>query len=301
MPKFNFLNLTILVIITLSISYLAYATLTPFSPNKKMYYGVVDPSNEFKNKTNIDIEHHFTVWSDGYNTDFANKLEDALSKKRIPMITIEPWALDSKKAWDYKDLVGERYGKVITDICQIVDNKKKKVIIRWGHEMEQPSQRYPWANGDSAGFIKAYQFFVDTCRSATPFVEFMWSPAGKANMDLFYPGSRYVDLIGLSTFGNPEFEVKTLGKAYSFEDHFNERYNRTTKYQKDVYLAEFGVAGDDSYKAKWLKQAKLSILNPLRYPNLKGIVYFQFSDPKPWVEGTSAPDFRITPNIFPMN
>jgi endoglucanase len=298
--RLGLINILIILISTLTFSLVAYSLVTPFSPHKFMYYGIVDPENKFKDSKLITIEHKFVSWDADKNLDFTNALDEIINSKRTPMITIEPWGLIKDKPYNLKEMQGEVYKNTIKTICQSIEARKKKVILRWGHEMEQAGSRYPWGNGDSEGFKIAYKFWVDTCKSETKLVDFMWSPAGREGLDAFYPGSEYVDIIGLSTYGYPEYEDKVLGKKYNFEDHFNERYKRVEKYGKDVYLSEFGVAGPNDYKAKWLKQAQTAILDPFKYPNLRGVVYFQFFDKDPWVEGINAPDFRIEKSIYPF-
>jgi endoglucanase len=298
--KIGIINIFIILITSITFGLVAYSLVTPFSPHKSMYYGIVDPENKFNSSKLITIEHKFISWDADKNYDFTNALDEAINANRVPMITIEPWGLIKDKPYDLKDLQGEVYKNTIKTICQSVEARKKKVILRWGHEMEQVGGRYPWANGDSEGFKTAYKYWVDTCKAETKLVDFMWSPAGREGLDAYYPGSEYVDLIGLSTYGYPEYEDKVLGKKYNFEDHFNERYKRVEKYGKDVYLAEFGVAGTSEYKTQWLKQAKTAILDPFKYPNLRGVVYFQFFDKDPWIEGINAPDFRIEKTLYPF-
>jgi beta-mannanase len=298
--KFGIINIFIILITVVTVSLVAYSIITPFSPHKFMNYGIVDPESKFTNSKLITIENKFVAWDADKNLDFTNALDEIINAKRIPMITVEPWGLVKDKPYNMKDLNGEVYQNTIKTICRSVEARKKKTIIRWGHEMEQVGSRYPWGNGDSEGFKTAYKFWVDTCRTETKLVDFMWSPAGREGLEAYYPGADYVDIIGLSTYGYPEYEEKALGKKYNFEDHFNERYKRVEKYGKDVYLAEFGVAGTAEYKEQWLKQARASILDPFKYPNLRGVIYFQFFDKEPWVEGINAPDFRIATSLFPF-
>ncbi len=296
------IDFSIILVSVLTFCLVFYTLITPFTPHKQVYFGIVDPENTFEQFKKITIENRFLAWSVD-TSQFQNELEGILARKRLPIITIEPWAIDQKDRNNYvlSNLKTPKYQKIIQNYCSIVNKTNKKVIFRIGHEMDQIGSRYPWANGDSEGFKDVFRFWVDTCKKETKLVDFMWSPVGVAGLEKYYPGSEYVDIIGLSTFGNPEYEQKVLGKKYNFEDHFNDRYKRVASYGKDVYLAEFGVAGGEQYQLPWLKKAQKAILNPFMYPNLKAVVYFQFKDPNPWVEGTRAPDFRINKQYYPFN
>jgi beta-mannanase len=295
----KFINALIIIITLATFGFMAFTAIAPFTPHKFVYQGVVDGEGFYDNIGAISIENHFMAW-DKNAVEFGKMIDSVFQRKREPLVTIEPWGLVEGEEYNFKNLQGPVYKAAIVDICKTIEQKGKKVILRWGHEMEQVGSRYPWASNDAEGFKSAYKFFVNTCANETKLAEFMWSPAGQANLVNYYPGAEYVDVIGLSTFGYPEYEEKEFGNKLSFEDTFGERYKRVEKYGKDIYLAEFGVAGDQTYQKKWMSQAKKAILDPLKYPNLRGIIYFHGGDAKPWVEGINAPNFRLQPKQFPL-
>jgi endoglucanase len=293
------INSLIIILSIATFCTLLFALIAPFRPHRSMYQGVVDGEGFYDNLGAVTFENRFMAWEKTAEA-FGSNLDAIVAKKRSPIITIEPWSLVDGEEYTFANLQGPVYKQAIQNICQSVQQRGKKVILRWGHEMEQLGSRYPWAMADTDGFKTTYKFWVDTCRQETKLVEYMWSPAGRENLVNYYPGDDYVDMIGLSTFGYPEYEQKELGKKYSFEDTFNERYKRVEKYGKDVYLAEFGVAGEEKYQRTWMAQAKKVILDPLRYPNLRGVIYFHGADEKPWVEGINPPNFRLQPKVFPF-
>jgi endoglucanase len=291
---------TLIIIITLvTFGFMAYAAIAPFRPHKFIYQGVVDGEGFYDNIGAVTIENRFMAW-DKNATEFGKIIDSVFEKKRQPVVTIEPWGLVDGEEYNFQNLQGPVYKAAIEDICKTIEQKGKKVTLRWGHEMEQVGSRYPWATVDTEGFKSAYKFFVNTCDNQTKLAEHMWSPAGQANLVDYYPGPEYVDVIGLSTFGYPEYEQKEFGSNFSFENTFGQRYKRVEKYGKDVYLAEFGVAGDPAYQKKWMTAAKKEVFDPLKYPNLRGIIYFHGGDAKPWVEGINAPNFRLQPKVFPL-
>ena len=302
LKNFKIIDLSILLITILTVAIVSYTLITPFTPHKELNYGVVDPENSFEYHSfgRIKFENRFIAW-DTNPEGFIGEVDTILARKRTPIITIEPWGLSNQGEYNFENLQGFVYQNIIQNYCQIIEQRGKKAIFRIGHEMEQVGSRYPWANGDSEGFKATFKSWVNTCRKETKLVEFMWSPMGVPGLEKYYPGPEYVDMIGLSTFGNPDYEQKVLGKRYNFQDTFNERYNRVKNYGKDVYLAEFGVSGSKEYQKQWMQQAQNAILDPLKYPNLRGVVYFQFFDKVPWVEGTAAPDFRISKELYPFN
>jgi endoglucanase len=293
------INSLIIILTLVTFGFLTFAAIAPFQPHKFIYQGVVDGEGYYNNLATVSIDNRFIPWEKTSDV-FAKNLDDIISKKRKPMVTIEPWGIVEGEEFSFLNIQKPFYSDVIHNICKSVQQRGKKVILRWGHEMEQVGSRYPWASIDSEGYKSAFKFWVDTCRTETQLVEYMWSPAGQQNLINYYPGPEYVDIIGLSTFGYPEYEQKEFDKKLTFEDTFNERYKRVEKYGKDVYLAEFGVAGDEKYQKSWMTQAKKVILDPLKYPNLRGVIYFHGGDEKPWVEGINPPNFRLQPKLFPF-
>ena len=265
-------------------------------------YGVVDPEKYFQDSATIQIQHTFMAWKRDDSKDLNTDLDAAISKKREPLVTIEPWSFTQKGDTLFKDITSGDYKSTIESLCKVADSKNTPVIFRWGHEMDYAgSSRYPWANKDYTGFIKAFRYWVTTCKSVATNkkISFMWSPGGKEGLDKYYPGDEYVDIIGLSVYGYPEYEKKTIGHAQPFTEIVDQKYNYVKDYNKPIYLAEMGVAGTADYKKQWVTQMFKAIKDENRYPLIYGLIYFQYGDAKPWIDGISAPDFRVDKTLFP--
>jgi beta-mannanase len=270
----------------------------------EIVYGTVDPEGSFNTTAGIAVDHTFVAWRKDDIKEFNSEIEKSLNLKREPLITIEPWSFTQKGNTLFKDIVSGDYKSTIEAMCKVADQKNTEIILRWGHEMDYAgSSRYPWASNDAEGYVSAYRYWVNTCRSVITNnkVLFMWSPGGKNGLEKYYPGSSFVDIVGLSLYGYPEYEQKTLGNTESFTTAFNQKYDRVKGFDKKIYLAETGVAGSDDYKKNWLNEMyQAASKNQASYPLFYGVIYFQFGDKSPWIEGINAPNFRINPSLFPL-
>jgi beta-mannanase len=158
--------------------------------------------------------------------------------------------------------------------------------------MDLSNNRYPWSGWDGDDFVVAYRRFVDECRKFAPKARFMWSPRGERTLNNYYPGDTYVDLIGVSLFGLQGYDVHAFDQERSFRDLFSPTYELLAKYDKPVYIAEFGCSGDASYIAKCADFRPETLA---MFPRLVGVIYFSALDSGIWPKSYGKPDWRVTP------
>src|SRR5690606_1891354 len=126
----------------------------------------------------------------------------------------------------FRDILKGAFDREIAAVCGEVATAGPGTMVRWGHEMEQPQARYPWARKDPEGYKSAYRYFVERCRAEAPRAQFMWSPKGEANLAGFYPGDAWVDLVGLSVYGLQKWDHKFHKRDRSFAEVMAEKYRR---------------------------------------------------------------------------
>lgn len=307
----KYINSKILwVLITLSIVALGFGLFQAGSLaadyinyKSKFSWGAFDPRDEFVNDSKVKIQNKFWGWN---GSDYS-QLDDILNKSKYStqtlLLTVEPWLKGNYSPADYyTELEKDTNKTIIKQTCvrldkYIKDNNKSEVYLRWSHEMDLAGQsRYPWANGDKVGFIKAFRNIVTECRKINNKIKIVWSPSGNKESIKYYPGSAYLDVIAFSVFSNPEWELKNLGKLQNFRDIFNTRYEMYKNYSKPIWVAEGGVgnySADSNYQAKWWQDAKKDILDPIRYVKLQTFVYYYDNEKFPWYNSNNLPDYRI--------
>ncbi len=286
------------IIITSVVLLLAGFTLFQFFkpiPKSEITFGARDSVGNFQAASKVTINHKFEGWGSITTESLNADLEALSANNKMPMFTIEPWDKNGQKETLLEDISFGVYDSYIETICRGIENNNvSKVLLRWGHEVDLHGRsRYSWAQNKPEQYKQAFQHWVTTCKSLTDKITYMYSPAGVEGLEQFYPGDKYVDVIGLSVFGYPDYEQNQYGKLLNFNDVFNNRYERVAVYKKPIFIAEFGIAGTDQYKKDWLLYAKKEIFETTKFPLLTGIIYFNDIDPNPWVPGINPPDFRI--------
>lgn len=276
------------------------ASIKHASINYGVYDHVFGPNTEkaLRNAKKIAIEHIFVSWLSLDDSEIRESYAYAHERNRWLMITIEPFTDDKKHPAGrlLAEIVAGTYDLNIEGLCREIGSLGSPVLIRWGHEMEHLSERYPWAGQPPDDFISAYRYFVRSCRNFASDVYFVWSPRGDIGLAEYYPGRQYADIVGISLYSFPVYSIDTVGHPESFVDVFAPRYQRVIAFNLPVIIAEFGVAGSPAYQASWMRGL---FRNADKFPLLQSAVYFNAKDsPNVWPEKYGIPDWRISPEIF---
>jgi beta-mannanase len=264
--------------------------------------GVYDPASAFRNEGGIAIEHYFVFWQALDRDDLQAKIRYAETRRRRVMITVEPYTTADN--WvDGGDVLLARveqgdYDQQITTVCTEIAAVAGSPLVRWGHEMDDRSGRYPWAGRAANDYIAAYRYFVRRCRTAAPRAEFVWSPMGRPDLQAYYPGGDYVDHVGIPIWGYQAADRRWFGKERTFAEALDEKYSLVEKFDKPVIVAEFGVSGSGKYKRSWFG----SYLDQVRsFPLVSAITYFNDREPYKWPDGLGSPDWRVKPLVIGLD
>jgi beta-mannanase len=261
--------------------------------------GAYDPGGLLQNEPAVKIEHVFVSWANYHSGDLLGQLHAIQSKGRRPLVSIEPWAdagITPLSCSLLADVITGKYDRTIRALASDIAEFRDMVYVRWGHEMENVTGRYPWAVRNAELYKNAYRHFVTDCRLYAHNIYYIWSPVGDNGCERYWPGAAFVDFVGLSVFGFPQFDLRYYHKVRSFSDQMNEKYGRIAAFQKPVIIAEFGVTGDPVFQQAWLQGA---LQDMKHYPLLKAVAYFQAKDtPGAWGPHYTTPDWRITPQFL---
>jgi endoglucanase len=265
---------------------------------RSVLIGVYDPHDVFRPSTRPRIEHVFVYWQAIDKATLTAKMQLAQMKARTLMVTVEPYtkAANWRDGGDhlFADILSGQFDTQIAAVCSAVADFPGDHWVRWGHEMEDPTGRYPWARRDFRGYIEAYRYFVEACREIAPRAHFIWSPKGGRSLTEYYPGDTYVDMIGVSVWGLETSDRAWYGGPRTFAEAFGEKYYRVEKFDKPVIVAELGVAGQEAYRQNWLAEISRFSTSRDLFPLLIGIVYFNDKEPHHWPDGYGSPDWRVT-------
>jgi len=263
--------------------------------------GVFDPSKAMKSESGISVEHIFVEWQ-AEQGRIENAAHQARELGRTLMVTIEPWpwwrweAQTRNRPPVLNDVVSGLYDSELNVMCSEAAKLEDRVYLRWGHEMEDTTGRYPWAGSNPATYIAAYRYFVSRCRRIAPKALFVWSPIGKPGLAAYYPGDEVVDYVGLSLYASEKVQTTQFGKTQPASGTVAERYYRVAGYEKPILFAELGVAGSAQYLETWFLDFATHMHS--RFPLVSGIFYFNETEPFELPEPFGAPDWRVGAKYF---
>ncbi|WP_343115609.1 glycoside hydrolase family 26 protein [Ostreiculturibacter nitratireducens] len=272
---------------------------TQAAPPGGIPFGVYDPTGAFSDDPAVEIEHLFLPWEDVYLPSLVDADIYARARGRALLVTIEPWTWSRSQRNTPENL---RYGIAnglydgnMRSICEILNTLESPITVRWAHEMDDDNGQFIWAGWDPDDYISAYRRMIDVCRAAAPSVNFMWSPLGDEGMELYYPGDNYVDLVGITVFGLQAWDRDKYGADRGFVDILRPRYERADAFGKPIVVAELGYVGSDSYVAAWESTVRLE---REEFPNLVGVIYFNYPEVYPWPDGFGLPDWQIANRVL---
>lgn len=266
--------------------------------------GAYDPYGDFKDEAGLATEHLFLPWEDVELGTLPEADAYAQQRGRNVLVTIEPWSW--AKDWNTSPaqlrnaiLSGQRDANMRA-ILQVLAKFKSPVTVRWAQEMDNRFSRFTWAAWHGADYVAAFRRMAGLIRSVAPKAQIMWSPRGERNLGVYYPGSKYVDVVGLTVFGLEKFDVLEYGRARTFAESVSQGYGLTAGYGKPVWVAELGYDGSPPYVSRWMQDVTLR--RP-EFPLLKEVVYFNDREVWPWPRNLGRPDWRVVaerPFLYPL-
>lgn len=243
------------------------------------------------------LEATFLDWSDPQLLPRLRQfLQRAAGRQRLPLLTLEPFP-DRRAGRTHQDLLADvlagRHERALVDLGRTLAAHPGPVLLRFAHEMDMVGQ-YPWAYRDPDRYIQLYRHVFDRISAQNPVnVRWVWSPAGTAQADRYWPGDPYVDLVGLSIYASRAWQQdRTLEP---FTDQLDQKRWIPQRFGRPLLLAEVGVSGSAAEQQQWLSQALVQLPH---YPEICGLVYFQAPQPL-WMPLPSGPeDWSLKPSAL---
>ena len=209
----------------------------------------------------------------------------------IPMITWEPYSHNFPEFKNDKGLSADwrvfeainkgRFDKYITAYANKIRDFGEPVMIRFAHEMDNPS--YPWSfygGGNTPDeFVLAHQYIVKFFdKMGATNVTWVWNPWEEDELEKYYPGDDFVDWIGVTNLNYGL--ANSNGKWVGFEDLYKPFHDKLMKYKKPVMLSEFGSTTFGGDRSIWIKDAFDKIRT--NYKEIRSIVFFYSNEDKNW-------------------
>lgn len=246
-------------------------------------------------RKHVSVVMWYADWQ--HNLPDLAQLRAVAARGAIPEITWEPW--DSIKGF-YSHQPTYTLASIITGSRDGYIRAWASALARYGAPVrlrfaqEMNGDWYPWAeaaNGNRPGqFVQAWRHVHDIFRSMGAVnVKWVWSPFVSRVKAEEYPGSSYVDMIGLSGFnGGPELRWRPWR---SFAALFGGGLAAVTRLapEKPIELSEVATSEQGGPKAAWIS----AMFNTLtHYPRITSVVWFNVGKGSNWPIESSAASER---------
>lgn len=240
---------------------------------------------------NADISGYFQSWRDPFRPD---AIKAAWSRGDIPLLTWESMDQigvvdkESNAKYSLPKIINGKFDAYLTQYARGIKTTGLPVIIRLDHEMN--GNWYPWSeltadgksiNGNHRGdYVRMWRHVHDIFQreGANTYAIWLWSPnrintiprmpAPKA----FYPGDKYVDMIGMSGYYRPYDGQATFANSH-------ERtlpLLRAATRNKPIILSEIGATEDKDKKSLWINDMFVELQKPVNR-DIVGFVWFNFA------------------------
>lgn len=260
---------------------LVVACVMPATADAKIKFGLsTDTPDEFRavqSQMHVDLDAPFVGFKAAHDFDYFFDRADAAGVS--PMITWEPWNPVRRKdtSVTMRAIAKGRYDTYLKRQAKLSKRYRKTVYVRLAHEMN--GTWYPWGRSSKdyrAGWIHVVKTFR---KAGASNVKFIWSPntntfeddaAFDRHAHRFWPGARYVDIVG-STITR----MKVQGSYYALPGWFFKRFDRLRAYGKPMWITESTVNLEDM--AAWMPAFHQAVL---ARPWIEGIVWLDSQTPR---------------------
>lgn len=209
------------------------------------------------------------------------EIQEAIDRGYIVLIALEPWngyVIDGNYT-KYEPLAITN-GSIDEDIARwdrafkSLKYKKGDLVIRVGHEVN--GDWYPWGafwkNNTMESSTEEYRYIISRLRDErllrlwslnrkTFGYEGEWQPYEK-----FYPGDKYVDIIGISSYNRKEDQWMNFSYLYGTI------YKDVSRFNKPIWIAEMSSISIGGDKAEWIRDSFDQIRN--NYTKIEAVFWF---------------------------
>jgi len=229
-----------------------------------------------------------------FETSWMNNVRNHGS---IPMISWEPQDYTkgvNQPTYSLQNIISGKFDTYITQWAQASKAWGHPYFLRFAAEMN--GYWFPWselANGNKTGqFVQAWRHVHDIfTRQGATNVSWVWCPnivfPGNIPLEGLYPGSSYVDWIGMDGYnwGN----IGHGHQPQSFSQVFQKTYTVLAgmSLNKPIVIAETGSTNQQVNKAAWITDA-FTVQIPKNFPQIKAFVWFNQNKETDWRIESSA-------------
>ncbi len=274
-----------------------------------IYWGVHVPGwlNNLSAVTAFEQDAHKAVsivmWYQGWGLNDGSQnfepawMDNVRNHGSIPMISWEPWNYTqgaNQPAFSLANIIAGRFDAYIAQWALASKAWGHPYFLRFAEEMN--GNWYPWSeqvNGNRTGqYVQAFRHVHDifTALGVTN-VTWVWSPNveynGSTLLSELYPGSSYVDWIGMDGYNWSYLDGHTW---QTFAQVFRQTYDDILAMStgRPLMVAETASAEIGGNKAAWITDAYANQI-PNAFPAIKAVIWFNEDKETDWrIESSQA-------------
>lgn len=224
-----------------------------------------------------------------------SELEQISRRGAVPLVTWEPWATSRAgppgRGYSLQSIIAGKHDRYVREAADAAVQWGGPILLRFAHEMN--GDWAPWGAGykdnTAADYRAAWRHIVSIFRAeGADNVEWVWSVnvnnEGRFPFEQFYPGDAWVDWTAIDGYNwGGEYGW------YSFTEVFGSTYEELSRLAgKPILITETGSGEEDGDKSAWVASALTRELP--RFPNIRGLVWFNAPDAKGDVRVDSSAD-----------
>ncbi|RJQ45057.1 MAG: hypothetical protein C4534_05615 [Gaiellales bacterium] len=265
---------------------------------------VTDPAQlgsfEYQTDRSAEVYSYYHSITDRF---YADGLRPVAASGHILLLSWEPWDRNAdpvnQPAYRLRYITAGYHDEEIRRWARDLRDFQYPVLLRPMSEMN--GNWTSWSgtvNGNSpADFIPAWRRIHDIFeQEGATNVSWVWAPNRDGSVadavstfDLYYPGDRYVDYIGLCGYNWGTLYNYSWWKSswQSFEQVFADSYDvMTSRTSKPVIITETASPEVGGSKAQWITDAFTAL--PARFPRVRVITWFNIQKETDWRVQSSA-------------
>ncbi|MDD4802837.1 MAG: glycosyl hydrolase [Syntrophomonas sp.] len=265
-----------------------------FAADSKLTWGIFEPSapQEMKNLQELEqkMEYDFpfillyTKVKESYDSNYVGEsLQRAYENGKTVELTLQTTPTDADSHNMVYDILNGRYDDFLRAYAQDVADFDHPVLFRPFNEMNGDWCVYSayYTSRDTYLFRELYKYIYSIFEDAgADNVIWVWNPNEKSFPDfkwnneiMYYPGSQYVDVVGLTGYNTGTYYNGE--KWRSFTDIYLPLYQKSFLYNKPMMITEFACSSIGSSKEQWVED----MFNNIGfYPHIKIAIWWDGCD-----------------------
>ena len=205
-------------------------------------------------------------------SNYQSHIDIAIKKNKIIQLAIEPVNFFQTQPND----------STYIKLAQDMEASGAKFFLRLASEMNDTS--CPWYTDNYNLYIEKFRIVADIFHTYAPSVPVVWSPNfyPANNIHLYYPGDKYVDYVGISSYMNHQPETDPLGQGVD-RNRWSEQLDTICSlyaHKKPIMVSEGGASYMDyntwgditAFSSAQLYDFYTYL--PIKYPSVKAVYIF---------------------------